>query len=129
MILNKWIDKTTGEEKKANKIRILKMISPNELNQIFGPLEEVFTSQQTFSDPSYDQTTTSTSTSSNNNNYQQNPYQNNQRSSRQPYSNNANNNNKRQQQISNNNDDDDDNDDGDSINDRLSQNRDPRIPF
>ena len=129
MILNKWIDKTSGEEKKVNKIRILKMISPNELNQIFGPLEEVFSSQETFTDPAYDQTT---STNTNDNNYyQQNAYQNNQRN-KQAYANNnannANNNYKKRQPESNSNNDGY-NEEDDSSNDRWSQNRDPRIPF
>ena len=80
MILNKWIDKTSGEEKKANKIRVLKMISPNELNQIFGPIEEVFTNQESYSDSTYDQT--------DNSNYQQNSYQNNQKNKKNVINNN-----------------------------------------
>lgn len=125
MILNKWIDKNSGEEKKANKIRVLKMISPNELDQIFGPLEEVFTNQESLPDPTYDQT--------DNTNYQQNAYQNNQKnkkflnknSSEKSYMENKNSGgSKKQVYVNDNNENEDDN-----SNDDWSQNRDPRIPF
>ena len=117
MILNKWIDKNSGEEKKANKIRVLKMISPNELDQIFGPLEEVFTSQESISDPTYDQT--------DNSNLQQNAYQNNQKNKNNNgfVQNNKNSGYKKQAYAN----DDNENEEGD--NDDWSQNRDPRIPF
>ena len=140
MILSKWIDKTSGEEKKVNKMRILKVISPNELNQIFGPLEEVFTSQESIADPAYDQTSNQ---SNDNNFYQQNAYQNNQRN--KPYTNNnnmnmninnnINNSNKNsnsyanKKRSSNKDDDDDDDDDSNKNDDDYSQGKDPRIPF
>lgn len=135
MIGNKWIDKNSGEEKKSFKMRILKAISPSELNQIFGPLEEVFSSQESFTDPAFDQT------NNDNNSYQQSPYQrnrpyqnnNNMNANTNTNGNNMNNNNvnnygnkKRQQQVSN----DDQNDNNmNQENDEYLQNRDPRIPF
>jgi len=138
MILNKWIDKTSGEEKKVNKMRILKVVAPSELNLLFGPIEEVFASQESITDPAYDQTFSQTN---DNNLYQQNAYQNNQRN--KPYTNNNNmnmnnnNNNNNSNKNSNsyankkisNKDDDEDNDDSNKDDDDWSQNRDPRIPF
>ena len=43
ILLNKWVDKTTGEDRKALKLRILQLLSPEELEDIeiaSGPPED-----------------------------------------------------------------------------------------